>query len=193
MNTSFDKAYDSIISWVFPDHDISEIKNMSLEEKLNLGITDKNVINILKSMDNLDSRYKLILPQYVMSDISTNRSNFIYLDELIRIHDVSYDIFLTNITRITKFDKQFFDELIYLGDKITIIIPKYYLKRQNMNQEYKINSNNGFTNGYILYEFTKILSKNNIETKDCFLDSYYFKGFELKQDKYKVRIGCDSY
>lgn len=190
---SFDKAYDAILEWIFPHYTADLVRKLSLEEKIeraeSLNMTDQNMIDILKAMHKSDYKVRAIKPQNIMKDINHKISK-IYIDDLIKNKDKSFDDFKQSVFG-TYCDNNYFNELIYSGNTITIIIKSvYYRQFGSKDGEYTLSSKNGFSNGRILHAFAKLLSYQTIRTCDAFNDNYYLNGLELNNEgKYVVDFG----
>lgn len=100
-------------------------------------------------MESEKAAIDYVKPKEIMTYI-INRLFKIYMYQLLKFSENSYDKFIQNIYSISLNDIEYFNELAYCENKMTLIIRDVYFDPMPLkDKEYEIYSANGFTNGKI--------------------------------------------
>lgn len=164
----------------------------------------ERLYNDVRSKNNrvqIDKKYEVL---QILDDNKVIKPNdllgsiFLTLFEIFNYKDLPYNEFINNVIRLLNqnLDDDEIDEaneyafrelntVIYSGKDLTIIVETGYEENENL-VSINLHSNNGFTEGQILYELAKKLPGADFNHDDLSLlyaGNTYFEGLRLDREK----------
>lgn len=174
-----------------------EYISKSLDNGLSL---EENYIKIVDRLKNF-SPYKLNQVWQIIDDNKVIKPKelldkiVLTIPEFFEYRNLPYDEFIDNIIiknnslsgSPKKMTRDYMDEYVYSGKNLTIIVPV----KDNTEIIIHLYSNNGWTNGLILYELVQKLpgDLNDLEElHDIYGEYHYFREMNLKDGNYVLRL-----